>query len=407
MIDSVAHTEDELASYTTCYNKYRSLENDLKHLKELNAKQGKEVDYDRHVYSELVKAELNDPDEIAKLEKQQEISEKAEDIKLALSSAINALGTEQTGIIDMLHDSQRCLDKIANFLPTDGNLLERIESARIDLDDILSTLQERYEKVDFDPEEQQKVVARLNILNSLAQKHSVATAAELISIRESLKKKLSDIDSFDEQLEALQKELDKAKTELTAKALSLSNKRSSVTAQVIDYIENLLHDMGMANARFVIDNTQQDFTPVGTDNIKFLFAANKNGVPTDIAKVASGGEMSRVMLSIKSLLSHTKNLPTIIFDEIDTGVSGEVADKMGRIMADMANNMQVIAITHLPQVAAKGKQHYIVFKQDTDSRTVSNIRLLTKDERIREVAKMLSGPQVSEAALANAKELLS
>ena len=286
-------------------------------------------------------------------------------------------------------------------------MIERLDSARIDLDDIQASLQEQYEKVDFDPEQQQKVVARLNMLNGLSQKHSVSNAAQLIEIRESLKDKQASIDSFDEQLEALKQEIEKNRKTLTDKAQALSKKRAEVFKQATQYVESLLHDMGMGNARFVVEHTQQDFTPTGTDNIKFLFAANKNGTPTDIAKVASGGEMSRVMLSIKSLLSHSKDLPTIIFDEIDTGVSGEVADKMGRIMADMSQNMQVIAITHLPQVASQGKRHYVVFKQDTDRRTVSNIKLLNHEERIHEIAKMLSGSQVSDAALANAKELLS
>lgn len=407
VVDSMAKTQSEVAAYAAAYAQMRAKQQELQELKELNARQGKELDYNRFVLGELENAKLEEPDELERLERQQEMQDKAEEIKENIAMAINALDGDESGIVHQLGDMGRNLDRVSHFLPQEADIVSRVETARIDLDDIRQTLRDVIEKVDFDPEEQRRLTDRLNILNSLTQKHGVATVGELMSIRDELRKKVAAVDSFDERLQELTEELQALTSAAQTKADTLSEKRQSVFADITSQIESQLHEMGMANAKFVVSHAKSDLGPNGQDDIRFLFAANKNGEPTDIARVASGGEMSRVMLSIKSLLSQTKSLPTIIFDEIDTGVSGDVADKMGKIMSSMATHMQVLAITHLPQVAAKGHKHYKVYKEDTEERTISHIKQLTDDDRVTEIAKMLSGATVSDAALANARELLN
>lgn len=407
VVDSMAKTQSEVAAYAAAYAQMRAKQQELQELKELNARQGKELDYNRFVLGELENAKLEEPDELERLERQQEMQDKAEEIKENIAMAINALDGDESGIVHQLGDMGRNLDRVSHFLPQEADIVSRVETARIDLDDIRQTLRDVIEKVDFDPEEQRRLTDRLNILNTLTQKHGVATVGELMSIRDDLRKKVAAVDSFDERLQELTEELQALTSAAQTKADTLSEKRQSVFADITSQIESQLHEMGMANAKFVVSHAKSDLGPNGQDDIHFLFAANKNGEPTDIARVASGGEMSRVMLSIKSLLSQTKSLPTIIFDEIDTGVSGDVADKMGKIMSGMATHMQVLAITHLPQVAAKGHKHYKVYKEDTEERTISHIKQLTDDDRVTEIAKMLSGATVSDAALANARELLN
>lgn len=406
VVDATAHTSQEVATYAEAYRKMRKKEQELNELKELNAKQGKELDYNRFLLSELENAKLEDPAEIEVLERKQEMQDKAEEIKESLAFAINALDSEEGGIVSHLGEMTRTLERVSNFLPTEADVTNRIETARIDLDDIRQTLQGVIETVEFDPAEQQRLNDRLNTLNALAKKHTVGTAGELIAIRDDLREKVAAVDSFEDQLKELTEQLDALRSEAKAKADVLSQKRRSVFNEITSAIEAQLHEMGMQNAKFVVSRNKIELGPNGEDEVRFLFAANKNGQPTDIAKVASGGEMSRVMLSIKALLSKNKSLPTIIFDEIDTGVSGDVADKMGKIMDEMATHMQVLAITHLPQVAARGQKHYKVYKEDTADRTISHIKTLTDENRIGEIAKMLSGATVTDAALANAKALL-
>lgn len=406
VVDSMAHTQAERAAYTEAYRQMRAKEQELKELKELNAKQGKELEFNRYLLNELENAKMEDPAEIETLERQQEIQDKAEEIKECLSASFCALDKEEGGIVPQLGEVSRRLNHVAHYLPQDADIINRLETARIDLDDIRLTLQGIMETIDFDPEEQRRLTDRLNTLNALTQKHGVATTAELMAIRDELREKVSAVDSFDDRLAELTAELTELRNEAQKHAETLSDKRQGVFADITGYIEGLLHEMGMQNAKFVVSWVKTDLTPDGQDDIRFLFAANKNGAPTDIAKVASGGEMSRLMLSIKSLLSKTRSLPTIIFDEIDTGVSGDVADKMGKIMNVMAASIQVLAITHLPQVAARGQKHYKVYKEDTADRTISRIKQLGEEERVSEIAKMLSGSTVSEAALANAKALL-
>jgi DNA repair protein RecN (Recombination protein N) len=261
--------------------------------------------------------------------------------------------------------------------------------------------------VDFDPDRQQLVQERLDLIYSMQQKHHVDSVEALLGIREELAAKLEQLASFDEELARLEKEKEAAREDLVKRSSALTQSREQVFKEIESTIQAQLRELGMPNARFAVSNHHNsDFRSGGQDEVSFMFSANKSGTLTDIPKVASGGEISRVMLCIKSLLSSAKGLPTIIFDEIDTGVSGEIADRMGRIMQNMGRNIQVISITHLPQIAGKGNRHLRVFKTETDHQTISSVKLLTSGERLTEIAGMLSGAQVTDAALENARLLM-
>ncbi|MCQ2204686.1 MAG: DNA repair protein RecN [Bacteroidales bacterium] len=404
VIDAVALTRDELADYSAAYKDFRALVQREQQLHDDNERLKRDADYMTFQYNELADAKLK-PGELQQLEAEHGVLVNAEEIKEALSFAIESLGGDDK-VLALLNAMGNKFVKVQNFLPADADATNRVESARIDLADLLSTLQDVNERVEYDPDRIAEIDRRTDLLYSLMQKHHVSDVEGLIALQNSLAEKLKVVNDFDAEVAELRKQIEASRQSLKAKADILTNKRISVFGDITASIESNLHDMGMQNARFVVSHSIADFTPSGQDSVRFLFAANKNGEPTDISKVASGGEMSRVMLGIKSLLSRSKALPTIIFDEIDTGVSGEVADKMGGIMTNMADNMQVIAITHLPQVAAKGRTHYRVYKHDTDERTISDIALLSADERVEEIAKMLSGARISDAALENARALL-
>lgn len=405
VIDAVAQTSTELEEYTLSYKEYRSLLAEEEQMVAANEKIKQDYDYMLFQHKQLEEASLQDG-EMAELERERDMLVHAEEIKTELSFVVAALG-EDGSVVSTLSQIEQRLGKVANYLSADDDALARIESARIDMADLFKTLERQNESIEYDPERLQYVESRLDVIYSLLQKHHVQSEAELIVLQQSLTENLNAICSFDEQIESLRKRIKVVQETLMQKAEILTDKRCAVFGMVTDYIEGQLKEMGMQNARFEVSHSIADtFTTSGVDNIRFLFAANKNGEPTDIAKVASGGEMSRVMLAIKWLLSKSKGLPTIIFDEIDTGVSGEVADKMGEIMREMSGNIQVVAITHLPQVAAKGDEQFKVYKQDDELRTISNIVRLTTEERVEEIAKMLSGATVTEAALLNAKILL-
>jgi len=405
VIDAVAETDSELRDYYDAYKEYRSLVQQENKLSEENARLQRDTEFMKFQHKELSEARLK-AGEIEELELEHGTLVNSESIKEALSYAVDSLGGEER-ILSNLNNIEAKLRKVQSYLPADIDAIARVESARIDLADLLGGLESVSERVEYDPERISAIESRLDVLYTLLKKHHVATVEELIAIDNDYADKLRAVGDFDVEVAELQKKIAIQADKLSSYADVLSAKRMSKFDAIKADIESNLHEMGMENARFVISHSvSDDFLPSGHDNVRFLFAANKNGEPTDIAKVASGGEMSRVMLSIKSILSKSKNLPTIIFDEIDTGVSGEVADKMGRIMTDMSTNMQVVAITHLPQVAAKGTAHYRVYKQDIADRTISKIQRLSDAERVEEIAKMLSGAQITDAALANAQSLL-
>lgn len=406
IVDTVAQCDKELSAYQTVYSEYSALLSKEKSMVEDNDRMKRDLDYLQFQLKELQDLKLTEHEDV-ELEMEQEKLANAEDIKMQLSESVNILEGSEMSVIPALKQLTNNIAKIDRFLPKDTNAHQRIESARIDIEDLMHTFSQVCDSLDVDPQRLEYVDSRLNAIYSLEKKHRVENVDALIALRDELSRKVGLITNFDEQLEDLRKELSQVQSKLQSVADALSNKRLSVFDQIKQYVESHLHDMGMRNAVFTIGHARTDkYSSTGNDEIHFLFAANLGGTPTDISKVASGGEMSRVMLSIKSLLSRSKNLPTIIFDEIDTGVSGDVADKMGGIMTQMASNMQVIAITHLPQVAAKGNRHYQVYKQDTAETTISHIRSLSPEERVTEIAKMLSGSRISDAAIQNAKDLL-
>ncbi|MCQ2201943.1 MAG: DNA repair protein RecN [Bacteroidales bacterium] len=407
IVDTVAQDDAERLEYRGLYDQYVSLQARERSMVEDNERMKRDLDYMEFQLRELQDLKLVE-DEDKELEIEQERLSNAEDIKMQLSESINLMEGNEQSIIPALKQLSNSVTKIDRFLPNDTDAANRITSARIDIEDLLRTFSGVYDSLEVDPQRLEYVDSRLNAIYNLEKKHRVESVNDLIKLRDDLSEKVGHIANFDEQLDLLREEIEKVLSNLTVVADKLSEKRQSVFADIQKYVESHLHDMGMRNAVFTIGHKRSEvYTATGNDELHFLFAANLGGVPTDISKVASGGEMSRVMLSIKSLLSRSKSLPTIIFDEIDTGVSGDVADKMGSIMNKMADNMQVIAITHLPQVAAKGGRHYQVYKEDTAESTVSHIRALSSDDRVTEIAKMLSGSRVSDAAIQNAKELLS
>ncbi len=407
IIDTVADNQPLIISYKDLYQQYKELLTREQEMISENERLKKDQDYVRFQFNQLHDAKLQ-PDELELHEEELQRLNHAEEIKSNLSTAVGKLTGEEFSASQSLYEALGSIEKIAAFLPASTNAMERLSSARIDLTDLASTLDRFAEAIEFDPARISFLQQRIDLIYNLLTKHKAAKIAELLTIQNDLDEQLKKVSFFDETLQELRKEIEVCTQQLAKKAEALTGSRKAVSGRITASIESQLRDLGIPNAVFVIHHQQREhFTATGRDEIGFLFAANKNGTPAPIDKVASGGEMSRVMLSIKSLLSKAKGLPTIIFDEIDTGVSGEVADKMGSIMAQMARNIQVVTITHLPQIAAKGIQHFKVFKTDTDHHTYSSIVTLNREERVMEIAKMLSGTAITEAALQNARVLLN
>ena len=331
----------------------------------------------------------------------------SEEVKTALALSLARLEDETVGINLQLKDIAVAIRKIKTYVPAMVDYETRVESALIDLKDIASELEVSLNDTEFDPQRKEFVENRLNELYALQQKHHVQTVAELLQLQADFGAKLARIDSFDTELVSIQKELQQTEQALQQAAEVLTQKRTVVKIEMEEMVSQKLGYLGMPNAQFVVDiATSNHFLPTGCNVVNFLFSANKNGTPQPIAQTASGGELSRLMLVIKSLMVSRANLPTIIFDEIDTGVSGEIAHRMGEIMQLIAHTMQVITITHLPQIAAKGVAHYKVYKYDTEHATITNIVRLTPEERVEQIAEMLSGKNPSAIAMDNARELL-
>ncbi len=406
VVDALAETKAELADYQAKFKIYKDVERKLNDLKQTAEQWRSERDYAQFQFDQLAAVALTDGEQES-LEAELEAMNHSEEVKTALAAALSSLADENAGALVRLKETLVALRRISKFLPQNADYEARIDSSFVDLKDISSELENRLNDTEFDPQRKDFVEARLDQIYTLQQKHRVKTVAELLQLQTDFEAKLSRIDGFDFELEQLQKQLTAAENNLQKSAEKLSKKRHGIQSILEKEVSQQLMSLGMPNARFVAQMTAADgFLPTGTDVMEFLFSANKNGEPQSIGQTASGGELSRLMLVIKSLVASRTQLPTIIFDEIDTGVSGEVAQRMGLIMSQMAQSMQVIAITHLPQIAAKGTAHYRVFKHDTADTTVTNIVRLSPDERVMEIAEMLSGKNPSEAAIDNARELL-
>jgi DNA repair protein RecN (Recombination protein N) len=406
LIDSFSGTAKLKNGYRETYSNYRKLKKEYTAIKEKADKNRADLEYYQFQYNQLDDAKLN-LGEQAELEAEQELLGHAEEIKLALSTSSNLFLAEGISILSMLREVKTNLGRIRTFLPESESLLSRTESTLIELDDLAAEIEKLAVSIEADPQRLAQVNNRLDIVYSLIQKHRVNDLNELITKKDEIMDLISSIVSSDERLMELEKLLEKERNSLKSISEEISEKRKSVLPDIEMRIIGLLKQLGIPNAKFRISITHlQEFTPTGIDQADFLFSANKQIAPENLAKIASGGELSRVMLSLKSLLTRNNNLPTIIFDEIDAGVSGEVADKVGQILSGMGKYMQVINITHLPQVASRGTRHYHVYKDDTDNSTFTRVKLLSPEERILEVARLLSGSEITETAMKNARELL-
>jgi DNA repair protein RecN (Recombination protein N) len=406
VIDSFAGTTKLKSDYSVAYSNYRKLKKEYSLVKGKADKNKADIEYYQFQFKQLDEAKLIRGEQ-EELEAEQELLGHSEEIKLALGTSSNLFSAEGVSILSMLREVKMNIGKVKAFLPDGATLLTRTESSLIELDDLAAEVEKLAVSIEADPGRLSHINSRLDIIYSLIQKHRVSNLNELIIKQKEIADLIRSIISSDERLVELESLLEKESVLLATISEEMSNKRKSVLPGIELKITELLKQLGMPNAKFRISLSQsEEFTPTGIDHADFLFSANKQIAPENLAKIASGGELSRVMLSLKSLLTKNNNLPTIIFDEIDAGVSGEVADKVGQILSGMGKYMQVVNITHLPQVASRGTKHYHIYKDDTEDSTFTRVKLLSPEERIIEVARLLSGSEVTETAMKNAKELL-
>lgn len=405
VVDHVARDFADLRHYADLYESYVTRRKALELRREEYERMKGDMDYFSFQFGELDRAALS-PDETGQLESEIEQLEHAEEIKLALVNSTGMIDGEEQAL-EKVREAAGLLERVKSYFSPAGFIAERLESVRIELKDIAGELQQHGEKVEYDPDRLQESKDRLDLLFSLLQKHRVQSVDELIGIRNDLQKKIADLELSDENLAALEREINEIRQQVMDTAGILHTKRVEAGAYIEKEVVSRLRELRMPNATFRVEvNLIEMPGPHGMDEVRFLFSANKNGKLEEISRVASGGEISRLMLCIKSLLTEFKGLPTLIFDEIDSGVSGDIAEKVGQIMHEMSGGRQVIAITHLPQVASQGKEHFLVYKEDGARSTVTRIRRLKADERVVEIAKLLSGKEVTDAALSNARELL-
>lgn len=403
VIDSVANNETELNEYTTQYALLRKREKELREIETQSKNRAEDLDRLQFRHKELTAANLVEHEQ-EDLEQEQLMLNNAESIKEALYGASQSIND----LLDNLRSAHSSLNRIANVYPQAAPFATRIESCNIELDDISSELSSKLNDIEFDPERADFVNDRLSTIYTLQKKFHTESVAALIELRDSTAKEIDNITNCDELIEEKRQECDKLRKLVTKAAESISLSRQKAALSVEEYIASQLRSLGMPDVVFKVEISKtDDLTPRGNDNVCFLFSSNKNMPPRNLSKIASGGEMARVMLSLKALLSFHKELPTIIFDEIDTGVSGKISEKMAVLMNEMTqHDRQVICITHQPQIAAKGQHHYRVYKDSTTDATHTHIEKLNNEERVGEIAKMLSGEIITDAAISNAKTLL-
>ena len=406
VVDIIAQDEKQRKNYEAAYNQYKQANQKLNALKAEIEKNRENEDFLRFQFKELDEAQLQNGEQ-EELEQEYEMLSHSEDIKTALYQADNHLSGDDGNIIERLKQASEQLANIKDVYPEVTELLERIDSSYIELKDIAQEINGLTDHVEFDPARLETINERLDKLNSLQQKFHVRDLGELIETYHQLKEQLSHIDHSDEDVEALEQEVAQLLEKAQKQAKELTAIRTKAAKKVEEEMKQRLIPLGIPNVRFCISLTEKPLSHDGGDKVSFLFSANKSTPLQPVTQVASGGEIARVMLSLKAMISGAVKLPTIIFDEIDTGVSGKIAEKMAQIMVEMGNHeRQVLSITHLPQIAAMGSHHYKVSKEETDNGTISRMTELSQQERVQEIAQMLSGSDVSEAALANAKELL-
>ncbi|MBP3670597.1 MAG: DNA repair protein RecN [Bacteroidaceae bacterium] len=406
MLDVMAHNENELGAYQEAHARCSQLERELDMARRRLAEAHADEDYIRFQYAQLQEARLIDGEQ-EELEAEQERLTHAGDIKETLYEVNSLLDSDEAGVISRLNMAVSRSRSLQPYFPDSSEIIERIEGAYIDLKDICATFNEWNESLAVDPERLARVEERLDTIYGLQQKHRLGSVSELIALRDEYAARLNTIDNSDEEIARMQRELDEARSVRADVAKRLTDTRCEQATLFAQRLTEEMRPLGMPHVQIVIDIVPCDYYKMGAEQVIIRFSANKNQTPKPVAEVASGGEISRLMLCLKSLVADAMALPTIIFDEIDTGVSGDIAARMGSIMRNMSQYMQVIAITHLPQVAATGGTHYRVYKDDSGISSRTHLLQLDREERVEEIARMLSGTTLTEAALNNARELLS
>ena len=406
VVDIIANDSRELTAYQQTYSQLQTAQSQLQTMKDDIERNRQSQDFLQFQCEELENARLTEGEQ-EELEQQSETMEHAEDIKTALYEADNALYGEQMGAVSQVHTAKNALSGISKVMPKTAELAERLDSCRIELKDIADEVSAMLEDTDFNPSELDRINSRLDRIYELEKKYHADTVEELIGKRDELRQKLNNIENSDEALAELEAKCQQLRAKSQQQADALTKLRLKAGKEIEQQLRQRLVPLGMPNVRFEVNIQKGELGKNGQDAVAFLFSANTSTPLQPVAQVASGGEIARVMLSLKAMISGAVKLPTIIFDEIDTGVSGKIAEKMADIMQEMGQTeRQVISITHLPQIASKGSHHYRVSKEETANGTTSQMQELTQDERVSEIAQMLSGSDVSEAAIANAKQLL-
>lgn len=406
VVDLLAADDAEQAAYQQTYHRYEALAREVQRVKEDMEQARQNADFMQFQYNELSDARLCDGEQ-EELEQRSDTMTHAEDIKSAFYEASTALSADETGVVVGLRKAVNALRSIDRVYPDAAELAERLDSCYIELKDVDAEVDSKLEDVDFDPAELESVNARLDKIYDLQKKYRVDSVAALLAIQQELEQKLQAMENGDETLAELQRQMNETHQQLAAEAEALTEKRCAAARKIEQQMQARLMPLGMPHVRFAVQMERQDFGSCGQDKVVFLFSANTSTPLQPVAQVASGGEIARVMLALKVMISGAVKLPTIIFDEIDTGVSGKIAEQMAHMMAEMGQaDRQVISITHLPQIAALGTVHYKVYKEETQQGTVSHMVMLGSDERVNEIAQMLSGSDVTDAAIQNAKELL-
>ena len=406
IIDNLAGNNDRLKEYYHLYQEYVNAVRQLKETRRAIEKGVADEDFTRFQLEQLEEMNLV-AGEQEDLEREREILSNMTSIKETLYSALEALTNGKSNVLSLLNNAVDDCEDLENVLEDENNLTERLETARIEIQDIAETLSQYDSNLNADPQELERIEDRLNKIYSLEHKHKVSTVDELIAIRDNLQKRLDTIDNSDYAIEQLEKQAKQAYKMALSAAKEISKHRQDEANSFAKLLKERALPLGMKNLQCEIKITPIEISSTGIDKIEFLFAFNKNQQLMPVGNTASGGEISRLMLSIKTIIANKMQLPSIIFDEVDTGVSGDIANSMGEMMQSIAQNIQVLAITHLPQVASKGNHHYKVFKEDDETSTLTRIKELSIEERVDELALMLSGSTINEAARANARSLLN
>lgn len=406
ILDNIAGHYDDLNSYSDIYNNYRDTERKLNELRDNYDRNRSEEDYLRFQLNQLQETNLK-PGEDEELEQQQRRLANATSLKEDLWKVINILNGEEQSLLDQLQDVHHSLAVAEENLEEVAGMSERVANSLIDLKDIAQSISSIEENLNNDPAALQQVEDRLNAIYSLERKHNVKTVNELLELQAQYQERLEAIDCSEERINAMQQQLDSQRSEALKLAQVISERRKKAATEFSTKLIPLAQNLGMKNLQFHVDFKNVEINASGCDNVDFLFAFNKNQALMPVKETASGGEISRLMLCIKSVIAQSMSLPTIIFDEVDTGVSGEIAHKIGDMMGDIAHHIQVVAITHLPQVAAHSNSHLRVFKTDTATQTVTSVERLNDEEHVTEIARMLSGSEVNQAALDNARALIN